>query len=235
MTNPNSAIEMIEVDLTLCNQHDANECRICTEVDNLLCDRGRSCAGLRIGDLPQPIGYYLDENEVCRSAYTFRFVDTDEFLFCEDCAIDIAETGRSGVTNSIVNGTVDGYDWFVDAADGRFQAFVALHGRDHGAVWEHEGGVFDTLTEAVDASRGWAQRFAREESTCEARDVSRSKHPTDLAVPTTLTVEELDFVLGFYTDDDPTTVRTTLIEACRRVVGEMIAEMFESGKIPNHD
>ena len=64
------------------------------------------------------------------------------------------------------------------------------------------------------------------------RDVSRSKHPTDLAVPTTLTVEELDFVIGFYTDDDPVTVRSMLSDACRQVIGVIIADLVESGKIP---
>lgn len=236
----NHPIEMIDVDLSVCDRDNHESCRICNEVDNLVCDRGRHCAGLRIGDIPAPIGFYLDgyaDPEVCRSAYTFRFADTDEFLFCEDCAIDIAENGRSGVTDPIVTGAVDEFDWFVDVADGKFQAFVAVHGPDHGAVWEHEGGVFDTFTEAVDASRGWAQRAVTAIFVRDLRSTRRLRpnHPTDLAVPTTLTVDELDIVLGYFGDDDPTTVRSSLIEACRQLVGEMIADLIESEKIPNHD
>ena len=238
--NPNTeAIDMDEVDLTLCDRGDHDGCRICYEVDNLVCDRGRHCAGLRIGDLPQPIGYFMDGDDRGTSAYTFRFADNDEFLFCEDCAYDIRENGLEGVTDPIVSGSVEEFDWFVDVADGKFQAHVAEHGPDHGAVWERDGGVFDTLTDALDGSRGWARLFVAERDEAmaidEARlacDVSRSKHPTDLAVPTTLTVEELDFVIGFYTDDDPTTVRSMLSDACRQVVGEMIADLAESGKIP---
>lgn len=228
--NPNtSPIDMIEVDLTECDKHDS--CRICYNVDGLVCDRGRHCSGLRIGDRPAPIGYFMDGDDRGTSAYTFRFADNDEFLFCEDCAYDIRETGMEGVTDIVVEGAVGEFGWSVDIAHEKFQAFIATHGPDHGTTWEAEGGVFDTLTEALAASRGHATAMTMASDVLD-HGTGRTKHPTDLAVPTTLTVDELDIVLAVTDDGDPLTVRAMLTDACRILVGDYVAELVEAGKLP---
>lgn len=238
-------IELIEVDLTECNHHDL--CNICNHVDELSCSRGRHCAGLRLDGRPAMIGYFMDEDDRGTSAYTFKFEGTDEFLFCEDCAIDIRDNS-DGVTDPILEGQVDELVWVVDIADSRFQAYVATYGPDHGLQWEDERGTFDTLPEAVMAARDHAvamiaERNAavdREEFELENHEVltvlrkaGRLKHPTSLAVETSLTRAQLDHVVfGGSGEEPPVTVRELLASECYHRTAEMVADMLEGGRIP---
>jgi hypothetical protein len=242
--------KMIEVDLSLCNLDSHELCRICTYVDELSCSRGKHCAGLMIADRPQPVGYYLDGDDVGRSAYTFKFDGNDEFLFCEDCSYEIEQLEPGAVSDTIVEGNVAELHWMVDMVDGKFQAFVLAYGADHGVIYEDERGVFDTLTEAVEASRGYATTVAElearedermqveEEHTdaiVELRRFGRLKHPTDLAVPSMLNTMQLDTILfpGDVEDPDPTTVRSILHDVAREAVAEKVAEMLIAGRIPS--
>lgn len=240
--------KMIEVDLSECDTHEFGTCKICTDVDELVCSRGRNCAGLRIGDRPQPVGFYLDADDIGRTAYTFKFEGNDEFLFCEDCAYEIERLDTDEVSPPIVEGNVDELHWSVDVVNGRFQALVSAYGPDHGLIYEDERGVFDTLTEAVNASRDYATAIieveGREEERqsfeemhddviVELRRFGRLKHPTDIAVPSSATVEQLNTILfpGDEDDPDPVTVRTVLIEAAREAVIAKVAELLIQGRI----
>lgn len=245
-----TTIELIEVDLSLCNLESHELCRICTYVDELSCSRGKHCAGLLVGDRPQPVGYYLDGDDRGRSAYTFKFPGNDEFLFCEDCQFEIEHLGPGEVSEPIVEGNVGELHWVVDMVDDSFQAFVMSYGPDHGVIYEDERGVFDTLGEAVEASRGYAttlveletredERLQVEEehqdAIIELRRFGRLKHPTDLAVPTTLDILQLDTIVapGDVDDPDPITVRSILHDVAREAVAEKVAEMLIAGRIPS--
>ena len=241
--------KMIEVDLRECDYHEFGTCRICTDVDELECSRGLFCAGLRHGDRPQPVGFYLDADDVGRSAYTFKFPGNDEFLFCEDCAYELEHLAVDEVSEPVVEGNVGELHWTVDIVNGRFQALVLAFGPDRGIIYEDERGVFDTLTEAVQQSRGYAQALVEfeaeedgrmefeqlhEDVIVELRRYGRLKHPTALAVPTTLTRAELNTVLypGDPDDPDPVTVRSMLIDAAREAVNETVANLIIQGRLP---
>lgn len=245
-----TTIEMIEVDLTECDTHEFGTCKICTDVDELSCARGKHCAGLQVGDRPQPVGFYLDWDDIGRSALTFKFPGNDQFLFCEECAYEIEHLGPGQVSEPIVEGNVGELHWIVDMVDGKFQAYVMSYGPDHGVIYEDERGVFDTLTEAVEASRGYAttlveletredERMQVEEehhdAIVELRRFGRLKHPTDLAIPSMLNTVQLDTILfpGDVDDPDPTTVRSILHDVAREAVAEKVAEMLIAGRIPS--
>ena len=240
--------KLIEVDLSECDTHEFGTCKICTDVDELVCSRGRNCAGLRIGDRPQPVGFYLDADDIGREAYTFKFEGNDEFLFCEECAAEIEQLDIDEVSPPIVEGNIDELHWVVDVVNGRFQATVMAYGPDRGLIYEDERGVFETLTEAVNASRGYAATIIEVESReeermefeqthddvlSELRRFGRLKHPTDLAVPSSATLEQLNTILfpGDPDDPDPVTVRTVLVEAAREAVIAKVAELLISGRI----
>ena len=241
--------KLIEVDLTECDTHEFGTCRICTDVDELVCSRGLHCAGLRIGDRPQPVGFYLDGDDIGRSALTFTFEGgSNEFLFCEDCAYEIERLETDEVSEPIVEGTVGDLHWMVDMSNGSFQAFVMAYAPNHGVIYEDERGVFDTLTEAVEAARGHATTVVELESRederlqveeehqdaiVELRRFGRLKHPTDLAVASTLTTIELDTILapGDVDDPDPVTIRSILIEAAREAVADKIADLVMAGRL----
>jgi hypothetical protein len=241
--------KLIEVDLTECDTHEFGTCRICTDVDELVCSRGLHCAGLRHGDRPQPVGFYLDEDDIGRSAYTFKFEGgSNEFLFCEDCAYEIEHLEVDEVSEPIVEGTVGELHWIVDMVNGQFQALVMAYAPDHGVIYEDERGVFDTLMEAVHAARGHATTLVELESryhellqveeeyqdvVTELRRFGRLKHPTDLAVPSTLTAIELDTIIapGDVDDPDPVTIRSILIEAAREAVAEKVADLVMAGRL----
>lgn len=239
---------LIEIDLDECDQHEFGTCRICTDVDELTCSRGVHCAGLMMGDRPRPVGFYLDGDDVGRSALTFRFDGDTEFLFCEDCAYELENLPDGEVSEPVVEGTVGGLHWMVDMVDGSFQAFVLAYASDHGVIYEDERGVHDTLHEAVEAARGHAttiaeleeredERYRVEEEHADAivelRRFGRLKHPTDLAVPSTLDTVQLDTILfpGDQDDPDPTTVRSVLIEAAREAVAEKVADLIMAGRL----
>ena len=233
----------IEVDLNECNYHEFGTCRICTDVDELTCSRGSHCAGLTINDRPAPVGFYLDADDIGRQATTFRFEGNDEFLFCEDCAYELDNLFIDDVSDPVVEGNVGELHWTVDLYGGRFQALVLAYGPDHGVIYEDERGGFDTLTEAVQASRGYAEAIVEldaeedgrmaleqlhEDVIVELRRYGRLKHPTDLAVPTTLTRAELNTVLypGSPDDPDPVTVRSILVDAAREAVNAAVADLI---------
>lgn len=241
-------MELLELDLTLCNREDHDLCRICRNVDELECSRGGHCAGLRhpIGpghpDRPQQIGYYLDADDVTRTGYTFHFEGNDEFLFCEDCAYEIEHLADGEVSEPVASGQIDDLHWVIDIADDKFQAWIAAYGPDHGMTMEIEGGNFDTFTEALEASRGKAQELVDAEAANARREVEddslreqgRRKHPTDLAVQTSLTVEQLDHILtpGFG-EEPPLTVRDYLVDNARMFVGDMVAQLLTSVQLPD--
>jgi len=238
--------KMIEVDLGECNTHEFGTCRICTDVDELTCSRGLKCCGLSVNDRPAPVGFYLDWDDIGRRATTFRFPGNDEFLFCEDCAVELENLTVDEVSEPVVEGTIGELHWVVDMVNGRFQALVLAYAPDHGVIYEDERGVFDSLSEAVDESRGFAQALVEAETDddtrmqfeqenddviSELRGFGRLKHPTDIAVPTTLTRAELDTVLAPADHDDPVTVRSLLIEVAREAVHEKIADLIVQGRL----
>jgi len=220
-------ITLIEVDLIECEIHALGECRICTNIDELVCSRGRHCTGMQIGDLPAAIGFYDDADGIGRTALTYQFAGVDDFHFCDDCAYELEHADPTDVVE-LVGGDVDGIAWIVDTYDGNFQAWLGSNGPDHGLAWESEGGVFDTFSEAVVASRDRAWEIVRytDESERVAGRV-QTVYPHQILVNTGLSVDMLDMVLHpAEHGDSEVTVRSVLVDACRDVVAETVANFF---------
>lgn len=230
---------LVEVDLNHCEYHTIDdECRLCSNVDELECSRGQWCAGLRLGERPQPVGFYLDENDAHRSALTYAFPGNDiDVFFCEDCAEAIENAPDGEVVERVAAGDVEDISWVVNLFDGEFQAWAMTFSRSGGLSSEQEIGSFGRWTDAVDAARRFCEQIIAAEAAHEAwadllrqhgdvisklRSLGRLKHPTDLAIPTGRDTRELDRVLNRPTSDEPpVTVRDVLTDAARQAVAQL--------------
>jgi hypothetical protein len=79
--------------------HELTHADIAELEEDTYCSAGLMCAGLRIGNYPAQVGWYLEADyngyDHARTAYSWRF-DGDPLggIYCEDCVLEIEAMAR---------------------------------------------------------------------------------------------------------------------------------------------